>query len=167
MPIPNSNHETALTPEGLLIKALPLPDLLALSARCEAYVAECERRGRQATPEKATMCEAVYYHIALLSQEPQAEPAHTGDAIADAFAEFSLLRRQLIALGYTTPPISGTPTARTIRAVCDVLREAIKAHTPLPGEPADVTQRIRNASREAVTEAIAEINAGRDVPRPF
>lgn len=155
------NFDETRTPEGLLIKALALPDLLAMSDRCEAYVAECERRGVQVKPEKREICEAVYYYLAQQSPEPD------DGSIAGAFTEFSLLRRQLLALGYTPQPIVGTPPAREIRAVCDVLRAALRAHTPLPGEPPELTRRISEESAAAITSAIDEINAGREKPRQF
>lgn len=160
--MPTQNFNDTIDPEGRRIAALPMTELLALSERCEAYVAECERRGRQATPEKAEMCEAVYYHIERMTAADSAS-----NTIAAAFTEFSDLRRQLIARGYVTPPIIGTPTAAAIREVCAVLRDALRADEPLPGEVGAMTQRIRDESRQAISAAIDAINAGREEHRPF
>jgi hypothetical protein len=119
--------------------------------RCFRYVAICEATGKPQKPENTFTCAAVAYEV-------NRRAARSG-SIAEAFAEFSELCHQARAVGYAVPSIAGTPPCDGIDDVCSLLREALRAAEPLPGEPGEVTRRITEAYRAEIDAAITALNA--------
>ena len=141
----------ARTPKGRLIAALSVDELQKLEEWCAGYVDTCEANNAQQRADYAFTCAAVAYEV-------NRRYARSG-SIAEAFAEFSELCHQARAVGYAVPSIAGTPPCDGINDVCALLREALRAAEPLPGEPGEVTRRITEAYRAEIDAAITALNA--------
>ena len=151
MPNQTLNFSNATTPEGRQIAALTGEELAEMEYRCANYAAQCEAVGREPRADYAFTCAAVTYEV-------NRRAARSG-SISEAFSEFSELCHQARAVGYAVPSIAGTPPCDGIDDVCALLREALRAAEPLPGEPGEVTRRITEAYRAEIDAAITALNA--------
>jgi len=133
------------------------PELIALKTRCTDYRAKCRQQHKPPHEHYVTLENAVDFYID--------KATHKG--IKHAFDQFSSLRQTAQGFGYTVPPLVGNMALDDILGCCAILREAIAAATPLPGESPVFTSEMRAAMEQNLTGAIESINAQYELARPF
>lgn len=134
--------------QGKPIYQMGYPELDRLKSRCVAYRAKCKRNGKQPHQHYVTLENAVDFYIDKFT--------HKG--IRHALEQFSTLRRDAQRLGYTVPSIYGNMDIDDILVACAILREAIAAAIPLPGEDLTMTQEMISEMNASLRSAIDELN---------